>query len=109
MTALVDNAGTRQFMQFMASAEAQSIWVKRGGATSINKAVNLNNYPNPVARASAQQLTQVTTFRVGADDLMPPAMEYAYWKGLLTYISSPSQLDSVLSSLESTAQQVYES
>ena len=109
MAALKNNNGTQQFMQFMASAEAQSIWVKRGGATSVNKAVDLSFYPTDVARRSAMQLTTASSFRVGADDLMPAAMENAYWAGVLTYIQHPTQLDSVLSSLESTAMQTYTS
>ena len=108
VVAMKDNDGTRQFMEFMSTAEAQSIWVKRGGATAVNKGVNLADYPDDVARASAQQLTQATSFRVGADDLMPSAMESAYWKGMLAYIAAPNQLDTILSGLESTAQQVYQ-
>ncbi len=109
MAALKDNDGTRQYMQYITTTEAQSIWPQRGGATSVNKSVPLTAYSDPVAKAAAQQLTSATTFRVGADDLMPTAMENAYWAGMLTYIGDPTKLDSVLSSLESTASQVYTS
>lgn len=109
MAAFKDNDGTRQYMQFIASTEAQSIWPKRGGATSVNKSVPLSVYADPVAKAAAQQLTTASVFRVGADDLMPTAMENAYWSGMLTYIGDASKLDSVLSSLESAAQQAYPS
>ncbi|MGH2510776.1 MAG: carbohydrate ABC transporter substrate-binding protein, partial [Ktedonobacteraceae bacterium] len=109
MAAFKDNDGTRQYMQFIASTEAQSIWPKRGGATSVSKSVPLSVYSDPVSRAAAQQLTTASVFRVGADDLMPTAMENAYWSGMLTFISDPSKLDSVLSSLESAAQQAYTS
>jgi alpha-glucoside transport system substrate-binding protein len=109
MAAFKDNDGTRQYMQFIASAEAQTIWPKRGGATSVNKSVPLSAYSDPVSQAAAQQLTSATTFRVGADDLMPTQMENAYWSGMLTYIGNASHLDSVLTSLESTANQAYSS
>jgi alpha-glucoside transport system substrate-binding protein len=109
MAAFKDNDGTRQYMQFIASAEAQAIWPKRGGATSVNKAVPLSSYSDPVSQAAAQQLTSATTFRVGADDLMPTQMENAYWSGMLSYIGNASHLDSVLSSLETTANQAYSS
>ncbi|MEO7020787.1 MAG: ABC transporter substrate-binding protein [Ktedonobacteraceae bacterium] len=107
MAALKDNDGTRQYMQFIASTEAQSIWPKLGGATSVNKSVPLSVYSDPVSKASAQQLTTASVFKVGADDLMPTAMENAYWAGMLVFIGDPSKLDSVLSTLESTAQQAY--
>jgi alpha-glucoside transport system substrate-binding protein len=109
MAALKDNNGSRQFMAFLASAEAQEIWVKRGGSTSINKSVDLKSYPNDVARASARQLIEAKYFKVGAGDLMPAALQVAYWKGMLTYIGDPTQLDNVLNSLESNAQQAYQS
>ncbi|GCF09521.1 ABC transporter substrate-binding protein [Dictyobacter arantiisoli] len=107
VVAMKDNDGTRQFMKFLYSAEAQSIWVKRGGATSANKNVDPSLYPDDIARKAAKQLTSASFFSVGADDLMPAAVENAYWKGLLTYIGDPKQLDSVLSGIEGTAQQSY--
>jgi alpha-glucoside transport system substrate-binding protein len=107
--ALRDTSAVHQFIAYLATAQAQEIWVKRGGFTSVNKSVPLSAYPDPVAQASAKMLTNATIFRFGADDLMPPAMENAFWKAMLTFISNPGQLDSILSSLESTAQQAYSS
>jgi alpha-glucoside transport system substrate-binding protein len=107
--ALKDNNGTRQFMQFMATAEAQTIWIKQGGASSVNKSVPLSAYPDLVQLNAAKQLADATIFRSSPDDLMPTAMESAYWKATLTYIANPGQLDSILSGLESTAMQVYTS
>ncbi len=109
LMAFKDNDGTRQYMQFLSTAEAQEIWVKRGGKTSVNKAVPLSVYPDDVARNSAMQLTQATFFSLSQDDLMPTAMESAYWKASLDFISDPTKLDSILSTLESTAMQVYTS
>jgi alpha-glucoside transport system substrate-binding protein len=40
---------------------------------------------------------------------MPPAVQAAWWQGVLTFIQDQSQLNSVLSTLESTAQQAYQS
>src|SRR5579863_4539036 len=95
MFAMQDNDGTRQFMEFVSSVEAQEIWVKGGGASSVNKAVPLSVYPDDVARATAQQLNTATSFRTSQDDAMPTAMENAFWKGMLTYIQDASQLDSI--------------
>ncbi|GCE21358.1 ABC transporter substrate-binding protein [Dictyobacter kobayashii] len=108
LTAFKDNDGSRQFMEFMTTAEAQSIWVKRGGATSVNSAVEKSVYPDAVAWATAQQMTKATAFRVSADDLIPQTVQYAFWKGTLTYISDPGQLDSVLNTIESQAQLAYQ-
>ncbi len=40
---------------------------------------------------------------------MPQPVENAFWKAMLSYISDPTQLDSILSNLESVAQQNYKS
>jgi alpha-glucoside transport system substrate-binding protein len=109
MVAMKDNDGTRQYMKYMATAEAQAIWVKRGGSTSVNKSVNLNDYPDPVSRQSAEVLTSATAVELSVGDQIPSALQSAYWKGLLQYIQNPGQLDSILSTLESTAQSAYQS
>jgi hypothetical protein len=75
----------------------------------VNKAVDLTAYPNQVQRNAAKQLAGATIFRTSPDDLMPVAMESAYWKGTLDYIANPGKLDSILSGLETTATQVYTS
>lgn len=109
VVAMKDNDAVRKLISYLATAEAQTIWVKRGGFTSPNKAVDLAAYPNMVAQASAKMLTNAPTFRFGAGDLMLPAVQQAFWKGLLTFIGDQRQLDSILSSIESTAQQAYSS
>ncbi len=107
--AMKDNDATRAYMQFLSTAEAQTIWVKQGGASSVNKAVNLADYPNDVQRNAAKQLSTATYFRASPDDQMPTAMETAFWQGAVAYIQNPGQLDSILSSLESTASSAYTS
>ena len=107
--ALKDNSAVRQYLQYLSTAEAQEIWVKQGGKSSVNKAVPLSAYPNDVQRAAGKQLSQAPIFRNSPDDLMPQAMETAFWKGVLDYISNPSQLNSILSTLESTAVSAYSS
>lgn len=107
VVAMKDTTAVRSLIKYLATADAQTIWVKRGGFTSPNKSVDLNAYPNPVAQASAKMLTTAPTFRFGAGDLMPPAVQQAFWKGMLTFIADQHQLDSVLSGIESVAQQAY--
>jgi len=40
---------------------------------------------------------------------MPPAVENAFWQGMLTFIENQNMLDSILDQIESTAQQAYTS
>jgi len=109
VAALRNTPAVQKLVKYLATAQAQEIWVKRGGFTSVNKSVSLSAYPDPVAQASAKMLASASNFRFGADDLMPPAMEDAFWKAMLDYITNPGQLDSILTSLEGTASQAYAS
>lgn len=107
VVAMKNNNAVRALVKYLATADAQTIWVKRGGFTSANKSVALDAYPNAVAAAAAKQLTSATTFRFGAGDIMPPQVQQQWWKGMLTFIGNTSQLDSVLSDIESTAMSAY--
>lgn len=107
VVAMKDSDAVHQLVKYLATAEAQSIWVKRGGFTSVNKSVSVDAYPDAVAKASAQMMTSASTFRFGAGDLMPSQVQSAFWKGMLTFIQDQSKLDSVLSTIESTAQSAY--
>ena len=109
VVALKNTTAVQKLVQYMQTAAAQEIWVKRGGFTSPNKSVDLSSYPDAVAKASAQKLTSASSFRFGADDLMPQAVENAFWKAMLTYIQTPGQLNTILSDMEATAAQNYSS
>jgi alpha-glucoside transport system substrate-binding protein len=107
VVAMRDNEAVRQFMTYLSTAGAQSIWVKRGGATSANLAVNLQDYPSDVARSSASMLLQAAPFRFGADDVMPFAVEKVFWLKVQEFIANPRQLDEVLVAIEQVARVVY--
>ncbi len=109
VVAMRDDDAVREFMKYLSTASAQAIWVRRGGATSVNKGVNLADYPNDVARASAHMLINATTFRFGADDMMPFAVERAFWQQIQNFITDQTQLDSVLKTIELSASVNYPS
>jgi alpha-glucoside transport system substrate-binding protein len=102
-----DNATTRSFIEYLASAKAQQIWVERGGFTSANSEVSLSAYPDDLARAAAEQLTGATIFRFDADDNMPSAVQKAFWEGTLEYLQNPDQLDAILADIEAEAVNAY--
>lgn len=107
VVAMRDDEAVRQFMTYLSTAGAQSIWVKRGGATSANLAVDLTDYPNDVARSSARMLLRAAPFRYGADDLMPFAVEKIFWLKIQEFIADPRRLDDVLVAIEQVARVVY--
>jgi alpha-glucoside transport system substrate-binding protein len=95
-----DTTQARELMKYLASAEAQQIWVKRGGALSANKKVAAADYPDDIARQSAKLITDAKGARFDASDLMPEAMNNAFWKAVLDYVNDPSKLDTILAGLD---------
>ena len=100
-----DTPQARELMKYLVSAEAQSIWVGRGGALSANKQVT--NYPDDIAKRSAALLTGAKIFAFDASDLMPEAMNNAFWSGILDYVKDPSSLDSILANLDTVQKDAY--
>jgi alpha-glucoside transport system substrate-binding protein len=101
-----DTPAARSFMTYLAGTQAQEEWIKLGGFTSVNRSIPADTYPDPVARAVAQQLTEARITRFGAGDMMPASLQKAWWKGMLELVQDPGKLDSVLDSLTSLAQSV---
>ena len=100
-----DTPQARALMAYLVTPEAQSIWVERGGALSANSKVTA--YPDEISKRSAEILAEAGVFRFDGSDLMPVAMNDAFWKGILDYVNDPSQLDSILASLDETQTSAY--
>ena len=100
---LTDTPAARSFMTYLAGPAAQEAWVELGGFTSVNRSVPADSYPDPVARGIAHQLTDASVTRFGAGDLMPAAVQRAWWEAMVKYVQDPSTLDSSLDSLTEIA------
>ncbi len=102
-----DTPQARALISYLTTPEAQAIWVQRGGAISPNKLVPLSLYPDDLSRKAAQLLvgSQVAVF--DASDLMPSAMNDAFWKAILNYVQNPSSLDSILQGLDTVQKDSY--
>jgi len=102
-----DTPQTRALIQYLTTPTAQAIWVKRGGTVSPNRRVRPEDYPDPLARRAAHILTSADVVRFDANDLMPEAVNAAFWKGTLDYVQSPARLDAILQNLERVSLEVY--
>jgi len=98
-----DDEATCSMMKYLASAAAQQIWVEAGGAISPNTGVELSAYPDAVIANAAERLTEAETFRFDLDDSLGGATQQAIWAGVLDYVTSPGDLDSILSGIEDAA------
>jgi len=100
-----DTDAAKSLMKYLVTAPAQDIWVKAGGALSANK--NAKDYPDDISKRSADLLTNAKNFVFDASDLMPSAMNSAFWTAMLDVTKDPSKLDSVLASLDKTQASAY--
>ncbi len=97
-----DDETTCSFLNYVASAEAQRVWVDLGGFTSVNSQMSLDSYPDAVSRAQAEQLTGAELFRFDLDDAIGGALQLAFFAGVTEYLTSPDDLDSILSGIEAS-------
>ena len=102
-----DTPQSRALVKYLTTPEAQSIWVKRGSALSPNKKVTLDSYPDPLSRQMAQSLITARIVRFDASDLMPEAMNSAFFRAVLDYVQNPGNLDSILANLDRVQQDAY--
>ncbi len=102
-----DTPQARALIQYLTTPSAQAIWVKRGGTLSPNRRVRPEDYPDRLARRAAQILTSADVVRFDASDLMPEAVNAAFWKGTLDYVQNPARLDAILQNLERVSLEVY--
>jgi alpha-glucoside transport system substrate-binding protein len=99
------NPATCSFLSYLAGADAQTVWVKRGGFTSLNKKVSPDSYPDAVSKKAAQQLATAKTFRFDLDDAIGGAAQQAEFKGITQYLQQPQTLNNILQSLQQARQQ----
>ena len=100
-----DTAEAKSLMKYLVTAEAQDIWVKLGGALSANK--NATSYPDDIAKRSAELLSSAKIFAFDASDLMPSAMNAAFWTAVVDYTKDPSKLDAILATLDTVQKDAY--
>ncbi|MBA2719136.1 MAG: extracellular solute-binding protein [Chloroflexi bacterium] len=93
-----DTAQARALMQYMATAEAQQIWVDAGGTLAALKTIT--KYPDPIFAHAAQVAAAAKNILPTAGDQMPADMQHAFWKSTLDFTNDQSQLDSILANLD---------
>jgi alpha-glucoside transport system substrate-binding protein len=97
---------TAALMKYLVSSQAQTLFVAGGEFLSANKSVT--NYPNTMNQGLGALLSGATSFVFDASDQMPAAMQTEFYKQLLVYIQTPSQLDAVLADLDSVQASSYQ-
>jgi alpha-glucoside transport system substrate-binding protein len=103
-----DTPQAKALIQYLATPEAQQIWIERGGKLSANQGVSLDSYPDELSRRSAEILTSAKIVRFDASDLMPSDMNAAFWSKVLEYVQDPAKLDTILADLDDVQADAYQ-
>jgi alpha-glucoside transport system substrate-binding protein len=99
-----DTPQARSLIEYLLTAEAQQIWVERGGFISANRDVPLDAYPDDVARRSAEILQNAETFRFDASDAMPAAVADAFNAAMVSFAQNQGDLDAILERVDRVRQ-----
>jgi alpha-glucoside transport system substrate-binding protein len=100
-----DTPEARSLLAYLVTAEAQQIWVDRGGALSGN--LSVTEYPDEVSGRSAEILGSAEIFRFDGGDLMPNQMQTAFFSAMVDFAQNPGNLDSILAELDSVQESAY--
>ena len=104
-----DTPQARQLINYLTTAQAQSIWVKLGGKLAVNKQVSIDDYPDVLSKQSAQIIVNTQIAKYDATDNMPADMKAAVWKELLNFIQNQNNLDAILGRLDAIQAKAYKS
>ncbi len=106
-----DSPAAEALVEYLASPEAASIWVKRGGFSSPNKNVDENDYPDPILKSTATALASAETFRFDLSDLQPSAFGGTVGQGLFKlfqdFLANPDDVDGIAQQMEDAAKKAY--
>ncbi len=102
-----DTPQAEAFIKYFAGAKAQTFWVKGGSGLSANRSVSLSDYPDELSRNAAKILTGAEIVVFDASDMMPSAMNQAFWSAVMDYVQNPQKLDSILEKLDKIRKDVY--
>jgi alpha-glucoside transport system substrate-binding protein len=100
-----DTEAAKSLMRYLVTAEAQDIWVQRGGALSPNS--NATSYPDDISALMGGMLTGADSLVFDASDQMPTSMNAAFWSNMVTLTAGQQTIDEALERLAGVAVDAY--
>ncbi len=107
VAAFKSSSQVKAFMNYFASAEAQSFLAAGTGGLATNRNLSLVFYPDPLTKRAADILNKAEIVVFDASDMMPSEMNAAFWKACVDYISDPTSLDAILTNLDKVRATAY--
>jgi alpha-glucoside transport system substrate-binding protein len=71
IAAFTTKPGVKEFLQYMTTSDAGSVWAGTGAVLSPIKSVPASVYPNELAKREAAQVANATAVRFDGSDLLP--------------------------------------
>jgi alpha-glucoside transport system substrate-binding protein len=106
-----DTPAIRALVSYLATGEAQAIWAKLGGYSAPAKTVPASAYPDAITRTTATAIGKAKTFRFDLSDLQPASFGGTVGQGefkiFQDFLKSPSNVNGIAQSLESSAAKAY--
>jgi alpha-glucoside transport system substrate-binding protein len=99
-----------ELVKYLTGSEAQSIWVKPGGAVSPNATAEVtSSYPDEPTRRLAQSVDRADCKDVvfDASDVMPVTMRIAFHQAVIEFVAMPQRLDAILKNLDAVRRSAY--
>ncbi len=100
-----DTEAAKSLMRYLVTADAQNIWVERGGALSPNK--NATSYPDDISTLMGGMLTGADALVFDASDQMTTAMNAAFWQHMVSLTAGHETVEQALSVLEEVRADEY--
>lgn len=107
VAAFKSSSQVNAFMNYFASAEAQSFLAAGTGGLATNRNLSLVFYPDALTKRAADILNKSEMIVFDASDMMPSAMNAAFWTACVNYVADPSSLDTILANLEKVRATAY--
>jgi alpha-glucoside transport system substrate-binding protein len=106
LVAFNDKPGTKSFMNYLSTADAQAYFAQTG-AMMPNKELSIDSYNTEIDKESARILKDADTIVFDASDMMPSEINAAFWSATIEFIRNPDRLDEILAELEAVSKDVY--
>jgi alpha-glucoside transport system substrate-binding protein len=100
-----DTEAAKSLMRYLVTAEAQDIWVQRGGALSPN--ANATSYPDDISALMGGMLTEAEALVFDASDQMPTSMNAAFWSNMVSLTAGEQTVAEALERLQGVAVDAY--
>ncbi|NBB96633.1 MAG: alpha-glucoside ABC transporter substrate-binding protein, partial [Alphaproteobacteria bacterium] len=85
---------TNAMLEFLKLPIAHEMWMTQGGFLTAHGGVNLETYASDSERAQGEILSEATTFRFDASDLMPGEIGAGvFWTGMVDYVTGANAED----------------